>query len=176
MGVLSAEMMCAEEGCDKLMKSDLDRMRWRCYSKYYRKELPICGENSFFQYKESSRRGHARLKVSEILELVHIFLFTYGTILEVAYTSGHSLHTVIDWYNMIREVCTHSVGNAPKMLGTATNPVQIDESYFSGRRNYGKGRLIRGNIYENNSSHVSQEVPDWNSEVPTSGSVNVDDM
>ena len=165
MGVFSTEMMCAEEGCDKLMKSDLDCMRWRCYSNYCRKELPIRGENSFFQYKESSGRGHARLKVNEILDLVYMFLFTRGTAREVAYTTGHSQTTVIDWYNMIREVGTHSVENAPKMVGTATNPVQMDESSFSGGRKYGRGRLMRGNLDENNLAQAYQEeVLDWNPE------------
>ena len=76
MGVSSTEMMCAEEGCDKLMKSDLDRMRCGCNRKHCQKELLIRGEKLFFQYKELSGRGHARLKRNEILELVYMFLFT----------------------------------------------------------------------------------------------------
>ncbi len=75
-----------------------------------------------------------------------------NTTREIEYNTGHSSSTVIDWLNLMREVCTHSVEAEPKMVGTAENPVQIDESYFSGRRKYGKGRLMRGNLDEQNEN------------------------
>ncbi len=50
------------------------------------------------------------------------------------------------------------------MVGTAENPVQIDESYFLGRRKYGKGRLMKGNIDENNKNVSENESADWDSE------------
>lgn len=41
----------------------------------------------------------------------------------------------------------------PKMIGAANEPVQIDEWFFSGRRKYGKGGLLQGN--------VSNELTEW---------------
>ena len=84
MGVFSTEMMCSEEGCDKLMKIDMNRLRWGCNSRSCRKELDIRGENSFFQCKERSGRGQARLHVNEILEPLYMFLFRRSTIRGVA--------------------------------------------------------------------------------------------
>ena len=69
MGVFSADMMSVDEQCDKPMTRDFYRLGWRCYSTDCGKELPIQRENSFFQYKESSGRGHARLNLNHILEL-----------------------------------------------------------------------------------------------------------
>jgi len=52
--------------------------------------------------------------------------------------------TVTDWFNMCREVCSSIVQKRPKMLGTAINPIQIDEARFSGKRKYNRGRLLNG--------------------------------
>ncbi len=76
---------------------------------------------------------------------------------------------------MMREVCTHSIENQPKMVGMATNPVQNGESYFSGRQKYSRGRLMGGNLDVNGTDEPSGELPDWNSEIPSSESFNVDD-
>ena len=138
MGVFSTEMMSPEEGCDKLMKSDMKRLHWRCNNRSCRKELRMCGESSFFNYKEKPGRGHVHLRLNEILELLYMFIFTRSTIREVAYTSSHSSATIVDSYNMMREVCTHSVTNEPEMVRSVNNPVQRDESYFSGRGKYRK--------------------------------------
>ena len=104
-----------------------------------------------------------------------MFLLTRATIREAVYTTGYALNTVVDWYNLIREVCTHSGENQTKMVETAARLVQIDESYFSWRRKYGKGRLMRGNLDENGSMDVSDELPDWNTDDSSDQSFNVED-
>ncbi len=174
MGVLSTEMMCPSDGCGTLMKRDLTRCRWRCSKKNCQNTLQIRGENRFFYYTESTGRRHSRLKLNEILEMQYFFLFTRMTVREAAYTTGHSQNTVIDWFNMMRKDCIRSIENQPKMVGTATNPVQIDESYFSRRRKYGRGRLMRGNLDENGTDEPRGELPGWNSEIPSSESFNID--
>ncbi len=41
-------------------------------------------------------------------------------------------------------VCTGILDLQSKFVGTYQQPVQIDESYFSGRRKYGRGRVLHG--------------------------------
>lgn len=42
--------------------------------------------------------------------------------------------TVVDWRNLFREVCSLTFREEPSYIGTAQNPIQVDESDFSGRR------------------------------------------
>lgn len=44
------------------------------------------------------------------------------------------------------------------MIGTDSNPVQIDESYFQGRRKYGKGRLRDGDKQKKEESKKKAEM------------------
>ena len=59
-----------------------------------------------------------------------------------------SKHTVIDWYNCVRDVCAIDVRNHPQPLGGFDNNgspivVEIDESYFYHRK-YHRGRVNVG--------------------------------
>eukprot|EP00171_Calliarthron_tuberculosum_P002679 IDg2679t1 len=67
------------------------------------------------------------------------------TLRQAAFTLGHSFPTVVDWFNLCREVCTKKIENEPQLIGTVNEPVQIDEAYFSGRRKYNRWRLLAGN-------------------------------
>eukprot|EP00171_Calliarthron_tuberculosum_P022256 IDg22256t1 len=81
---------------------------------------------------------------------------------------GRSLGCIVDWYNLCREVCSKRMENEPRLIGTPGHPVQIDESYFSGRRKYNRGRLLSGNqvdvIVEDGNS--DEDVLDWNDVAP----------
>ena len=46
---------------------------------------------------------------------------------------------------MCREVCTKVIEKKSQMLGTAEEPIQIDEAWFAGKRKYNRGRLLQGN-------------------------------
>ncbi len=50
----------------------------------------------------------------------------------------------MDWNTQIREACSLAIKKEPKLFGFMLVPIQIDESYFSRRRKYGKGRLLQG--------------------------------
>jgi len=45
---------------------------------------------------------------------------------------------------MCREVCTKAIEKKGQMLGTAEEPIQIDEARFAGKRKYNRGRLLQG--------------------------------
>ena len=71
---------------------------------------------------------------------------------------GHSLETIVDWTAQCRQVCSLALKVLPKLSGTYGKPFQIDESYFSGRRKYGRGRLLQGdrsNTYSNDGKRTN---------------------
>lgn len=153
-GIFSKEMKCP--ACGNWMKLDLNRIRWRCYKAKCRKEISVRIDNSFFTFIERSGRLHSRLSLAKIIELVYLFLFFRLNIRQCAYVTGLHTHAVGDWNNLMREVCSNSLVNEPKMVGTLENPIQIDESFFSGRRKYNTGRLLHGNMQNNQHS-----MGDW---------------
>ena len=84
--------------------------------------------------------------------------------------TGRCSNTVVYWFIMCREVCSSIVHGRPQMVGTRDNPVQIDESYFSGRRKNNRGRLLHGNqpaerdqniVPDNNRNHGNRVGGPW---------------
>ncbi len=83
-----------------------------------------------------------------------------GTIRDAAQISGHSTHTIVNWWMMCRMVCTGILDIQPKFVGTDHQPVQIDESFFSGRRKYGRGRVLHGDKSRKNDDDDG-ELEEW---------------
>ena len=84
--------------------------------------------------------------------------------------TGRSKQTIVDWFNMCREVCSSIMEKRPQMIGTEDNPVQIDESYFSGKRKNNTGCLLQGNLpaerdrtisVANNRNHGNRVSGPW---------------
>lgn len=61
---------------------------------------------------------------------------------QVAHASAHGTAPVVGWFDLCRKVCSQSIDARAKMIGTKQNPFHVDESYFSGKRKYIKGRLL----------------------------------
>jgi hypothetical protein len=75
-----------------------------------------------------------------------VYFFLCETPIKYAETiTGRSHSTLVDWYSMCREVCTKVIEKKGQMLGTAKEPIQIDEARFAGKRKYNRGRLLQGN-------------------------------
>ena len=60
--------------------------------------------------------------------------------------TGIGLPAIVDWLHLIRAVCTYSIVNSHKLIGSSATPIQIDESHFRGRRKYSRVRLLNGDI------------------------------
>ena len=72
------------------------------------------------------RKGCQVMSLCQILDVVYFFLCE--TPIKYAETiTGRSHSTLVDWYNMCREVCTKVIGKKGQMLGTAEEPIQIDK-------------------------------------------------
>jgi len=156
-----------------LMSIDMNRFRFRCRKRNCDRQIPMRSENAFLRFEGASRL-RSGLPVNGVLELLWTFLYTRMTLAEVVYTTGYSEATVLVWNSRIREVCSRTIDNRPQMVGTERVPVQIDESFFSGRRKYGRGRLLAGNRSRDES--VAEVIADWNEQQPEDGATyGVDD-
>jgi hypothetical protein len=79
-----------------------------------------------------------------------VYFFLCETPIKYAETiTGRSHSTLVDWYNVCREVCTKVIEKKGQMLGTAEEQIQIDEVRFAGKRKYNRGRLLQGIAYHN---------------------------
>ena len=69
--------------------------------------------------------------------------------------SGVSSPTLISWFKSFRRIYSTrlNVRFVRKMVGTESEPMQIDEARFAGRRKYNKGRMSAGDSPPNESSH-----------------------
>lgn len=124
-----------------------------------RKILSIRAGNPFLHSKDSAGKHCARLSLNQILALIWLFIYGKCTIREAVEITKHSTATVVEWWHMCRRVCTATLDLQPKFVGTHESPVQIDESYFSGKRKYNRGRMMEGDHRTD-----FEEIGDWNSE------------
>ena len=100
--------------------------------------------NSFFHYSDLNNKMNCKLSLCQILDVEYFFLCE--TPIKYAETiTGLSHSTLVDWYNMCREVCMKVIENKGQMLGTGEEPIQIDEARFARKRKYNRGRLLKGN-------------------------------
>ena len=148
--VLFSSMKCPGKNgnrCDAIMKERKRKSRgdvWRCPRYNCRKELSVRFGCSFFSHESSKFRHFARLPLNEILEIMHMFVLAPTTIRQAANYLNHSTKTIMQWWHLCRDVCTSTLDRQPLFMGTPNSPIQIDESFFSGRRKYNRGRLQIG--------------------------------
>ena len=76
------------------------------------------------------------------------------SVTDVMKYSGVSSPTLISWFKSFSGICSTrlDVRFGRKMLGTESEPIQIDEARFAGRRKYNKGRMLAGDSSPNESS------------------------
>ena len=84
----------------------------------------------------------SHLKVQEIVE-IHYWWARGMTVANVVHETGHSVKTVVDWYNLHRDVCAQYFLDHPITIGGIGKVVKIDESKF-GKRKYNRGRYRDG--------------------------------
>ena len=70
------------------------------------------------------------------------------TIRENTRIKKNSTATVVDWRADCMRACSGIVEMVPKFKGPSEAPVQIDKSFFSGRRKYNRGRILVGDAFE----------------------------
>ena len=116
----------------------------RCSLKSCQIRRSIRLTNKFFTFRQPNGIAKCNLSLCHIVELVYEWLYSRSTISQLIEKTGHASQTIIDWKNLMREVCSLSVNSQTKYNGTLSNPIQIDESSFCGKCKYKRGRLRNG--------------------------------
>ena len=143
----------------------------RCRRRGCQTTRSIRDGNRFLHYNDRNNRINSNLKLWQILELSFCFVLEMK-IDDVVQRTHHSRQTIVDWFCMCREVCSSAVlDNRNMMVGTADNPIQIDESRFAGKRKYNAGRMLAGDrapeerdaevLVENNRNHGNRVDGPW---------------
>jgi len=113
-------------------KSLCDGKNWRCSNKKCTLKYSI-RRDSFFE--------GSKLSIITILKIV--YFWSHGYPLEiVVHESGISAKTIVDFYNLCREVCGVVLKERSQKIGGPGKTVEIDESKFGKR--YNKGKRIEG--------------------------------
>lgn len=111
-----------------------DGFVWRCTKKE-------CG------YKISVRAGswfeNSHLTLQQVIKLTYYWVHKYRQDTVVRELKINCAETVVDWYNLCREVCSEVIGSENVKVGGPGKVVEIDESKF-GKRKYHKGRRKDG--------------------------------
>lgn len=131
----------------------------RCPKGSCRKSLPLRSISPFFG------PPRCKLRIHEVFELVYFFLYIQQPLSLLDSMTARCKTTIIDWWKRCRAVCTKVIALEPKFLGTATEPVQVDESYFAGRRKYNRGRLLSRDKKHPQEDiaqlEMTSKVPNW---------------
>ena len=111
--------------------SKADGAMHRC--KYCRKKYSLRYKSFFFG-------SHLPLRVILVIIYLWINRLRVGQVLGLLAGEVVSNHTVIDWYNFCRDVCSEYLITNPIKLGGVGDIVEIDETHLGGKRKYSRGR------------------------------------
>eukprot|EP00102_Acyrthosiphon_pisum_P021188 XP_016658398.1 PREDICTED: uncharacterized protein LOC107883251 [Acyrthosiphon pisum] len=114
----------------------------RCTKRGCQTYQSIRKDNDFFTYTDLNGRCNSQLSLCEIMEIVWFWVNLVPNNQAVNWT-GRSKNTIVDWYNLCRDIPVYCFSKREKMGGTGCT-VQIDESLFQGKKKYNRGRLQRG--------------------------------
>ena len=122
-----------------------DNYVWCCRRKGCQAIKSVRSENDFFTYMDVRRQINSKLGMCDILDMVCLWSIGMSNDMVLRYT-GRSKSTIVDWFNYCRQVCSEivSVNKRGQMVGTESDPIQIDESRFAGRRKYNRGCILNG--------------------------------
>jgi len=110
-----------------------DNYIWRCDNRNCSDQHTI-HKYSFF--------SGSKLSLEQILKIVYYWTHKYSQELVIQETKL-SNHTVIDFYNFCREVCSIVTEKQSEQIGGPGKVLEIDESKF-GKRKYNHGKRVLG--------------------------------
>lgn len=117
-----------------------DKYIWRCRGARCNRSKKSIRVDSWL------KGGQMLLPLTTFVTALFLFCINKSqTEVELAMDRLMSHQTVSVWFNFFREVMSWDMLHNPIMLGGRGHTVQVDESYFSGKRKYHRGRLV-GNI------------------------------
>ena len=98
---------------------------WRCNTCACHKKLSLRAGCAFFSFATNEVRHKSSLPLTQLLEIVWLFLFMKGTVRNAAQLTKHSTHTIVNSWGMCRQVCTGIMELQPKFVGSTGGAVQF---------------------------------------------------
>lgn len=96
--------------------------------------------NTSISIRHKSFVANAHVSLHQFVLLV--YLWAHRTPVTTAVSMlGISEHSIIDWYNMVREICSTYLIHHRQQIGGVGHVVEIDESLVA-RRKYNQGHLV----------------------------------
>lgn len=125
-GLLKRNMdcVCGFAMEERAMNRYVDNVCWRC-PQWQCSRVKNIRTGSFFI--------DCRLPLDKIIHLLYFWSQNFSNSMAVRHLEL-SEHTVVDWYNMIREVCSTDLINNPLVIGGVGHTVAIDESMVARRK------------------------------------------
>ena len=114
-------------------KRRADNYSWRCSN---------CNCGYHHTLRKHSFFSGSKLSLEKILKIVYYWTYQYPQDI-VIHETGLSNHTVIDFFNFCREVCSVIIKEHSEPIGGVGKVVEIDESKF-GKRKYNRGKRVEG--------------------------------
>lgn len=115
---------------------------FKCRNRNCRTYKSVRKCNAFFTFFDKNLNANSKLSIREILYILFLWCLDIP-IVQVVELTGHSNHTIVDWYNLCRDIPQRMWNRRNKMGGPGIT-VQIDESLLRGKRKGNKGRLLKG--------------------------------
>lgn len=133
-GVIYDSRRCKNRNCRREMHLEIsDHLVgyiWRCPGRDRSKRSLL--EGSYFE--------NAHLNLQQIIATIYTWAYDCTNI-QVEEFVGISNHTVVDYANLFREICSWKLLQNPIVLGGPNRIVQIDESVVA-KRKYNVGRMV----------------------------------
>ena len=98
------------------------------------KEVSLRAGCSFLAYFRVGLRHECNLTLMSIIEIVWEFLYSEKAKTQAMQSNMRSGERIFKWWGLCREVYARIIDLQPQFFGTDDNPIQIDDSYFCGRR------------------------------------------
>lgn len=131
----------------------------KCSKKGCQTHRSIRNKNSFFTYMSLNARCHSNLLLTEIMELVWYWVHLVPVHQVVQFT-GRNIKTVINWFNLCRDVTSQRFENRSQ-IGGQDLTVEIDQSLFREKRKTNKDSekgLIQCDIQQKVKQEIKQEI------------------
>src|SRR6185437_91231 len=123
--------------------TDREYKTLRCVRKGCQTFQSIRKTNKFFTFTDLNDRCNSHLSLGQILELAYFWAYQVSQATVRIFT-GRGDHTIIDWFNLCRDVCCELFALRQPMGGPLQR-IEIDECLLRGKRKYNRGRMLLGN-------------------------------